>query len=198
MTNIPKFPKELQPALDAALHGFREGKVNPDVLKPIYEWLEVDGWEALIDDLGEQMALNLGYLAQFQFIDSELRACMDIPDEQSLTDEDRIRWGRSHIDRVLNGDDEYLLPSIHTYEVQASDGFKAVIGCIVEIHGQAGPVCQWEGLWKSRDDFLAAVGDGEGFWVNPLMGEIPDAVILKLWQKPKATKGRSTKRAKNA
>lgn len=107
MTNNPTFPKELQPALDAALHGFQEGKVNPDILKPIYEWLEVDGWEALINDLGEQMALNLGYLAQFQFSDSELRACMDIPDEQPLTDEDRIRWGRSHIDRVLNGDDEY-------------------------------------------------------------------------------------------
>jgi hypothetical protein len=73
-----------------------------------------------------------------------------------------------------------------------------VIGCIVEIHGQAGPACQWEGLWKSRDDFLAAVGDGEGFWVTPMMGEIPDEVILKLWQKPKATKRRSTKRAKNA
>ncbi len=198
MTNNPTFPTELQPVLDAALHDFQEGKVNPGILKPIYEWLEVDGWEALINDLGEQMALNLGYLAQFQFNDSELRACMDIPDEQPLTDEDRIRWGRSHIDRVLNGDDEYLLPSIHTYEVQASDGFKAVIGCIVEIHGQAGPVCQWEGLWKSRNDFLEAVGEGDGYWVTPLMGEIPDDVILKLWQKPTEAKRRSKKRVNNA
>lgn len=198
MTNNPTFPTELQPVLDAALHDFQEGKVNPDILKPIYEWLEVDGWEALINDLGEQMALNLGYLAQFQFNDSELRASMDIPDERPLTDEDRIRWGRSHIDRVLNGDDEYLMPSIHTYEVKASDGFKAVIGCIVEIHGQAGPACQWEGLWKSRNDFLEAVGEGDGYWVTPLMGEIPDDVILKLWQRPTAAKRRSKRRANNA
>ncbi len=194
-----EFPARLQFAVDEVIAAFKSNKkASSQSLGLIQEWLEVDGWDALISDLGDQMALNLCHLAQFQFEDGELRACMDIPKDVSVTDDDRIRWGRGHIDRVLTGDDEYLLPSVHTYELSATDGSKACIACTVEIHGQGGPVCQWQGIWPTRESFLQALGKDHDYWVVPLMGDIPDDVILKLWQKPKARKSRSTKRAKNA
>lgn len=187
---MPKFPNELQASLDQAMREFLQGKSNSDALNPIYEWLKSDGWDALISDLEEQMALNLGCLSQYKFSDTELRDWMEIPDDQILTDSDRLRWGRSLIDRALESYDDSPMASLHTYDVTASDGTTGVIGCIVEIHGQAGPACDWQGLWKTREDFLVAVGDGKDCWVTPLMGAIPDDVILDLWQKPKVRRKR--------
>jgi len=42
------------------------------------------------------------------------------------------------------------------------------------------------------------LGKDHDYWVTPLMGDIPDAVILELWQKPKESKKRKKKRANNA
>jgi len=196
MMDTPQFPNELKASLDQAMSDFLQGKSNLEILKPIYEWLEIDGWDALISDLGEQMVLNLGYLSEYKFSDTELKDWMGIPDDQILTDSDRLGWGRDLINRALKSDDDTLLASIHTYAVTASDGTTGVIGCIVEIQGQAGPSCDWQGLWKTRNDFLAAVSDGKYCWVTPFMGEVPDDVILALWQKPKFLRKRSKTNSK--
>jgi hypothetical protein len=194
----PNLPGSLQLSVNLALEAFRNGNSNPESLKHVYEWLEVEGWDDLIGDLGEQLAINLGRLSHLKFNDYEARYYLDVPDDEMMTDQYRVAWGRMQIDRVLSEYDEYLLPSLHTYQIYSDDGNSAVIGCLVEIHGQAGPVCQWQGLWNTRDEFLAAVGDGKSYWVTPLMGDVPDTQILELWQKPKGVKKRSKKRANNA
>jgi hypothetical protein len=183
MTLTNKLPEFLQADCDALIAAFNKGKPAPQNLEKIKEWLELDGWDDLIADLGEQMALKLRYLAELQFNDGELRATEDIPEDLPVTNDDRIRWGRSQIDRVFNDYDDYFLPSVHSYQLTATDGSTAILGCLVEIQGQGGPVCEWEGLWASREEFLNALGKHANYWVTPLMGDVPDEVILSLWEK---------------
>ena len=184
MTTRGNLPAYLQADCDEIVAAFNSGKPAPKNLEKIEEWLEADGWGDLIADLGEQMAINLTDLSQFYFNDQEARDSQDIPDDLPVTDEDRIRWGRNKIDSVLSEYDDCLLPSLHTYTLKASDGSIATLGCLVEIHGQGGPVCEWQGLWVSREEFLNSLGKGGKYWVTPLMGDVPDEVILSIWEKP--------------
>ena len=176
-------PPEIQDVADNVLRDFAAGISEPVGLSLIYEWLEIDGWDDLNADLFEQMALKLGYLAHNDFSDTEAQWNLEGPEGDALTDADRIKWARQRIDYVQSGEDEYLLASLHAYRLSARNGSHAFVGCLVEVHGQAGPVCQWWGLWKSREDFYDAVGAGGQIWVIPRMGEITDEVILSMWQK---------------
>ena len=193
MNTVKPFPEHLQAACDEAIAAFKSGEPEPQSLEAIKEWLDVDGWDALIADLGDQMAINLTALADDQFMDGELRANLDIPNDQPVTDADRLRWGREKIDEVLNNYDDYLLPSVHAYQLVSSSGDTAWLGCLVEIHGQGGPACKWQGLWSTRESFWQALGENNAYWLVPLMGDVPDAVILSLWPKPKRSRKRATK-----
>ena len=178
-------PPDLQPVADAVLRDFAAGVEEPDGLTRICEWLEIDGWDFLIADLGEQNALKLGYIAQLEFTDEEARYNLDIPEEVEIQDADRLSWARQRINYAQAGDDTYLLASLHAYQLIGSDGSTAFVGCLIEVHGQGGPVCEWWGLWRTPAEFYDAVGDGGYNWVTPRMGEISDQVILSMWQKPK-------------
>ena len=79
MNTAPHLPPNLQAVADTVLREFSAGVEAPEGLSLIYEWLEVDGWDFLINDLGEQSALKLGYIAQLEFSDSETRYNLEIP-----------------------------------------------------------------------------------------------------------------------
>ncbi len=187
------FPEHLQAACDELIAAFKAGKTQPQSLESIKEWLEVDGWDALIADLEEQMAVKLRLLALMKFEDTELRDCEDIPDEEPVTDLDRVRWGRTQIDQVIEDYDNYLFASVHAYELTSSQGETVIIGCLVDIQGQAGAVCDWQGLWPTRESFWQALGNNHEYWLVPLMGDVTDDVILSIWQKPKRSSKRGAK-----
>lgn len=188
----PLFPPNLQAVADTVLQEFLTGVDEPKGLSLIHDWLEVDGWDFLIADLGQQSALKLGYIAQLEFSDSETRYNLEIPKEVEVQDVDRLNWARQRIEYAQAGDDGYLLASLHTYRLIGNNGSHAFVGCLIEIHGQGGPVCEWWGLWKTPDDFYEAVGNDGFNWVIPRMGEISDQVILSMWEKKKS---RGKKRA---
>jgi hypothetical protein len=190
MVTAIQFAEHLQVACDEAIAAFKADQPEPESFKQVTDWLEVDGWDALIADLGDQMAINLTALGYYQFTDIELRANRDIPDDQPISDTDRLQWGREQVDQVLNNYDDDLLPSVHAYQLTSSDGESAWVGCLVEIHGQGGPVCDWKGLWPSREVFWHALGSEYGYWVTPLMGDVTDEAILSHWQKPKPARKR--------
>lgn len=185
MEPITPFPEHLQAACDEVIAAFKASKPQPKILESIKEWLEVDGWDALIADLGEQMAVKLRLLALMKFEDTELRDGEDIPDEDSVTDVDRVKWGHTQIDQVIADCDDYLFASVHAYELTSTQGDIVILGCLVDIQGQAGAVCDWQGLWPSRESFWQALGKNHEYWLVPLMGDVPDEVVLFLWQKPK-------------
>jgi hypothetical protein len=172
---------DLQAAADEALREFAIGNNNPDVLSQIYEWLEADGWDALINDVGDQIAVMLRYIAENDFTDDEARCGLDLPNEVELKDSYRIKWARQRIERAQNGEDWNLGASLHTYKLIASDGSFAFIGCLIQSRGQWGDDCNWWGLWNSPQDFYDSVGKGGNTWVMPHMGEITDERILSMW-----------------
>ena len=183
MENSSRLPPDLQSVADGALREFAAGNKDPVGLGLICKWLELDGWDLLIADFGEQMALKLGAIAHLDFTDSEARLNLDIPDDAEIQDADRIRWARQRIDYAQSGDDGYLLGSLHACRLDGTDGSHGFLGCHMEVHGQAGEVCQWWGLWESPEAFYDAVGEGLAIWVLPRMGEITDTVILSMWHK---------------
>ncbi len=185
MKSAQQLPSDLQPVADAVLRDFAAGVEEPDGLTRICEWLEIDGWDSLIADPDEQYALKIDHIAQLRFSDGEVRYNLNIPEGVEIQDADRLSWARQWINYVQAGDDTYLLASLHAYRLIGSDGSFAFVGCLIEVHGQGGPVCKWWGLWRTPEEFYDAVGDGEDNWVTPRMGEISDQVILSMWQKPK-------------
>jgi hypothetical protein len=175
-------PSDFQANLNRILASYRGGTKTPDGLISIQNWLEGDGWEALMNQPDEQLAINLGYFAQRYFQDSLLREDLGVQSDKNISDSDRVRWARGHLERALQEDANNLLFGVHTYELKATNGISAVLGCLVGIQGQAGPVFEWRGLWDSRDAYLGALGNDGDHWVSPLMGEIPNAVILSRWK----------------
>ena len=174
-----RLPETVQLIADAAISAFQREGTGSDLLTEIYEWLEVDGWDELIAGDNEQMAVDLKD-AQILFDDRELRKELDVPAGKPITDNERVSWARTQLQSRL--DDEWITQlSIHTFPIFASDGSTAVIGCLIGIHGQGGPECEWQGLFATKDDFLSHL-KARHYWITPLMGEIPDDVILKLWQ----------------
>jgi hypothetical protein len=59
MVTSSPLPAQLHAVCDEAIAAFKAGKPEPENFKQVTDWLEVDGWDALIADLGDQMAINL-------------------------------------------------------------------------------------------------------------------------------------------
>lgn len=195
MNSKTVLPASLQALADRLVGECLAGNSHPDGIEAIYEWLENDGWEYLLTAIGGEMALKLEHLADFDFNDKETRWNLDIPEDQEIQDADRLTWARQRIDHFQTGDDGYVFVSVHAYPLLSSEGEIAIVGCLVEIHGQAGPVCDWRGLWKTQEDFYDALESEGKVWLLPKMGEIPDEVILSMWAKP--SKKKSTKKKKS-
>jgi len=181
--NIDNFPPELQLACDESVASFKQSHQESPELKKIKEWLEVDGWDNLLADYGENTVIKIGSVAQLDFNDEELRANLGFESDHDVTDFDRILWGRQCINYLFDGGDESFLCDILCYQLKATNGDTVVIGCLVENQGQGGPVCDWQGLFNTKVEFLNSLTQEWGFWITPLMGDVTDEAILSYWQK---------------
>jgi hypothetical protein len=178
MSSIPEIPEHLWPIRDAAIDHVLNGTPEPE-LKPLYDWFEVDGWDAVINAWAhEDMALNLFYLAQNIFEDDEMAACEGIEVDE-ITDELRIKYAREIIEQGY--EDEYLTPSLHSCELKRADGDSVILGCVMEIHGQGGPYLNWWGLFKTQDDFYDSIRNS-GYIIESDLEGISDEKILSLWE----------------
>jgi hypothetical protein len=175
-------PPTIKALIFHVLKEYKAGNPDPIGLNDLYKWLEIDGWDFLFGDPDEKYAINISYIANADFSDKEARYNLDIPENVDLQDSDRIAWGRSRIDYAVSQGDGYLIPSLNTYRLTGKGRHHVYIGCMIEVHGQGGPVCNWCGLWNSKEDFYASVTKDNAFWITELSGEIPDEVILSLWK----------------
>ncbi len=175
-------PQDLQPVIDALVaHAWGEGP-EPADSERLYEWLTVDGWDALIADLGDEMALKIDYLADLQFNDGEFRAMVAKEEHESVTDAERVDYARQLIAKIEAGEyDDYFYPSVHTYPLIDSQGRHAVLGCTVDVHGQAGPVPSWDGAFSNREAYLFWLTQN-GYWLASQTDTVEDAQILSKWR----------------
>lgn len=179
MNKNPELPNNLCSLRDAIVNSILKGKPIPEI-QPIYEWLENEGWEALVGSWSnEEMAVNLGYLSQTQFDDSECAAHEDI-EINDITNAIRLAYARQIIEDSI--EDGYICPSVHTYKLQHEYDASPVIGCLLEIHGQEGPVTNWWGVFKNSDDFYTTLNESDivllskSEWFN-------DERLISLWNK---------------
>ena len=182
MSSIPEIPESLWPIRDAAIAHVLNGTPEPD-LKPLYDWFEVEGWDAIIDAWAyEDMAFNLFYLSQGKFEDSEMATCEGL-EIKELTDELRISYARACIES--GHEDEYLTPSLHSCELKRDDGELVILGCVMEIHGQGGPYLNWWGLFKNQAEFYDSIRNS-GYIIESDLEGITDEKILSMWEHPNA------------
>ena len=174
-------PPAIQDAAETVLSELRHGIRNPECLNPIYAWLGVEGagWEHLISDRHERFAIWLSEIAD-NFTDSAVRENLGLDDSTALDDHDRTRWGRRYVDHSRRESDR--LVSLSTFQIHGKDGASAYIGCLMTAVWPEGPVCQWQGLWLTRESFLESVIEKYGLWLVPDDGKVTDDAILKLWQ----------------
>lgn len=181
-TLLARPPEELQPMIDALVaHAWGEGPAPKDI-GPLYDWLTVDGWDALIADLGDEMALMIDCLADLNFTDGEFRATVGKADDEPVTDAERVDYARQLIARIEAGEyDDYFYPSVHAYPLTDRRGRQAVLGCTVEIHGQGGAVPNWDGAFVSRDAYMSYLSH-HGYWLSSQIERLEDAQILAKWK----------------
>lgn len=192
---MAQHPSTLQRMIDQSLLSVREGNSFPESLQPIQEWLEIDGFDDLIADLDEGIAVDIFRFGDGFFCDERLRdglydfgagAFSQTPRSSKITNKHRIDFLRAALE-LLNTQggtygDGITDPTLHTYPLSSSDGMTAVLAYRIEIHGQAGPKVIWHGLWSDRASFILAVRE-QGLWLQSDLLNQTDEFLLSLWNR---------------
>lgn len=176
-----RLPDDLTEAREAAVAYAHGTGLLPAEIRLLQEWLEGDGWDDLISDLDGEMALKIDDLASRMFGDCALRAELGLGRNARLNDEQRVQYARRKMGETVSGRDDYLCPSVHAYPLSAADGRTAVVGCTIEVHGQAGPVVDWVGVFPNKSTFLDTLMRS-GSWLSSRLDAVTDAEVLARWQ----------------
>ena len=182
-TQLPNLPEELWEIRDAAVeHVLTNAPLPPDIER-LYEWLEGDGWDSLVDAwVDDECVMNLEVLSS-SFSDSELSDVKGLEPGDEITDKIRVEYAREWISEFYSRDDDlYTEKSVHSYEIKRQDGKSAIIGCTSSGAGQSGHDVFWYGMFPTRQEFLNELKE-HGFWLSRDIKTIDDATILALWQK---------------
>lgn len=183
-SNPIRFPPKVRALLNAAVLALQDpARPVPD-LSPITEWLEVDGWDYVVngqvssychvDSLAGTNDLDklLGF-----FNDDSLLEYTDIENYSLIKDSDRIEFARSEIARRL----EESMDSVHCIPVHSTTVSPAYLCMMVYFHPQGGAFFSNLEVCHSVDDYL-----------KPLKGDIvldadslSDKDILQRWHKGK-------------
>ncbi len=167
---------------DQVIDHVRKNTPAPENLSDLVAWFEDKGWDEILSGWGsEHVALKLDYLASFKFDDKEMIACEGL--DEPLTDDLRLDYARRLISDAFEQSDGYDCPSVHAVEIKKPNGDSAVLGWLVEIHGQGGPVAEFQGAFPDKEKFhrlLASLG----LLLDTEEENLADEAILKLWSKP--------------
>ena len=196
MTKIPELPQELWAVRDAAIEYALTDAPLPANFDLLTEWLEGDGWDALLaawEDDGELYAIKLKEKSLDRFCDSELRYDLDLVQGDVVTDAMRVQFAREQIDALE--EDTTESPSVVSYKVTRQDGKSAVIGCTIEVHGQGGPVLFGHGVFRTKELFFKHLSES-GLVLSQDLASLDDPAILAFWQyeKKKTKKAKKTRK----
>jgi hypothetical protein len=161
------------------------GAADSSELKAVQEWLAGDGWDDLLTQSGELQLLNIKRLAEYEFTDKQLKQVFGLPRTAKVSDAQRVQYARQKVADFASGEDGFFCPSVAIYPLdtaQAASRTSALLGGVIEIHGQAGPVVNWHGLFSTQeafDDDLRLRG------FTPLVpyGQLEDRELLSWWQR---------------
>lgn len=92
-----------------------------------------------------------------------------------------MSYARGRVNDWLEDDDGFHVPSVHCIQIGDVDGHIAVLGYLVEIHGQGGPHPMYCGLFANLDSFYSHLRE-IGLVLSDEIATIGDEVILELWE----------------
>jgi len=179
MKNLPEHLKIIK---DQVIDHVISGLPPPENLIELVSWFEDDGWDEILSGWGsEHVALKLNDLAYLKFDDKEMIASEGI--DEPLTDTLRLDYARRLISDAFENSDGYDCPSIHAVEIKKTNGDSAVLGWVIEIHGQGGPVACFMGEFADKENFYH-IFSTLGFLLDTEEQNLTDESILNLWTKP--------------
>jgi hypothetical protein len=185
LVQVAALPKKFWKIRDAAIAHVASKSPLPVGIADLQNWLATDGWDSLLAAwINEDVALNLKRWAEHEFTDSSLRDYEGLDDSIAINDQMRVNYARVAINNAIEQSDGYDSPSVHSLAIERKDGERAIIGCTVEIHGQAGPVPHWHGLFADKNAFYRYIREA-GFLLHSRANEISDVELLSLWPKLK-------------
>jgi hypothetical protein len=183
-----ELPKRFWKARDAAIEHLVSNSPLPEGLADLQEWLATDGWDALLAAwINEDVALNLKGWADFKFSDASLRDDEGHDESVAISDQMRVNYARDAISYAVENSEGDDSPSVHSFPIEREDGKSAVLGCTVAIHGQAGPVPTWHGIFADKESFYVYLRD-KGFLLHSIADQISDSDILSFWVLEKKNK----------
>jgi len=174
MRIIP-LPESLFPARDAVIDAFLNGREVEDELKQIKDWLELDGWDSLLEKW--ESILDLQQI--MQYLNDKEFALGWVGEDAEITDKMRIEHVRQMLTTPFE-DGDYSVFTVHVYKLESKDGRSVTLGGTMEIIS-VGPEISWAGLYKNEGEFMLSLKS----WSLTLeqVTEMTDEQLLTLWQK---------------
>ena len=186
-----KLPKKFWKIRDAAIEYVLSNSLIPEELSALQNWIATDGWEDLLSAwIDEDAALNLKDWTEFELTDSCLRDNEGLESFNSISDEMRVKYAKQAISDAIDLYDDYYSPTVHCYLLTRDDGRTAILGCLVEIHGQGGPFPIWQGVFSDKQSFYIHLKK-TGYLIHREADQINDVEILGYWNYEKRNKKRS-------
>jgi hypothetical protein len=180
---ISDLPERLHQVIEAVVDHASNKAPLPTRLSEVVEWFEGEGWDHICSSTDENYtALKLFHLAWLNFSDQELEANQEelVP----ITNEVRLSYARNLIAEALEMSDGYDCPSVHAVEIANAQGQSATLGWLIEIHGQGGPVAEFQGIYPNKAAFYQSLRDVD-YVLQTEQDYVKDETILRLWTKPK-------------
>jgi hypothetical protein len=176
------FPKSLLPIVDKVVTHAVHGLPLPKNLNKLIEWFEDEGWDYLCSAWAEEFtALKFFEMAWLSFSDQELIANQDAP--ITVTDDVRLTYARELVSRAFEESDGYACPTVHAVQISNKQGQVAILGWLMPIHGQGGPVAEFQGVFLDKSQFYQSLRDAD-YVLAPEEKSLKDETILRLWAKP--------------
>jgi hypothetical protein len=177
-----ELPKKLTLIRDQVIDHVRKNTPIPENLSDLVSWFEDEGWDEILSAWdSDHVALKLDCLASLKFDDKEMIASEGL--DEPLKDDLRIDYARGLISDALRQNDGYECPSVHAVEIKKANGDSAVLGWLVEIHGQGGEVAEFQGAFTDKENFYQLLSSW-GLLLDTEELNLTDEAILKLWTKP--------------
>lgn len=181
-------PKKLTSIRNQIIDQVHQKISPPKNLDEFISWFEDEGWDEILSGWGsEHIALKLDYIASLKFEDKEFIASEGI--EEPITDAMRILYARRLIASAFEDGYEYDCPSVHAVEIRKPNGKSAVLGWLMEVHGQGGPVVYFQGAFLDKEHFYQQLRSW-GYLFQSEQDSLSDEKILGLWTKKSTKKTR--------
>ncbi len=94
----------------------------------------------------------------------------------------RVNFARDQINYEFESGSEYLCPSVHSLELSDPMERVAILGWLVQIHGQAGPSPNYLGVYENREKFYQELRDRD-FLFSDWSNLVTDQQLLALWKR---------------